>query len=211
MGKTLFNLIRYIKNGILDNIFEGPPTCIVCNLNEEVGLCKSCKNTITLCKEESSYGYYKGALKELIFLFKFRKDFFAGEILVSMLKEKIKDIPKDYIITYIPISKRSLKERGFNQCEYLGKNLGKELGLKCLETLVKVKETKRQKELSKSERFKNIKDSFGVINKEKINGKRFILIDDVLTTGATLLEGEKILKENGALEIKLLTIGKSRI
>ncbi|CUQ10642.1 hypothetical protein BH721_06025 [Clostridium baratii] len=210
MGRIL-KALEYLKDCFLEIIFPAPYKCIVCNEEEEEGLCKKCRSTITECTEPEHFGYYKGALKELIFLFKFNKDFLAGEILVDLIKDKLNGIEKDYIITYIPIGKKSMRKRGFNQCEYIAKELSKIHGLKCIKTLNKIKETKPQKQLTKKERLENIKNSFGVINKETIKNKRFILIDDVLTTGATVEEGIRVLKENGAKEIKLLTIAKSRL
>ncbi len=211
MGRRLFKLLDYLKESVLQILFPCPSTCIVCDEEEEEGICNNCLKTIKLCTEDEYYGYYKGALKQLIHLFKFKKDFFAGEILVSMLETKISSISKEYILTYIPIGKKSKKTRGFNQCEYIAKLLSKRLNLKCMETLIKSKETRVQKELSKSERRENIKNSFSIKDKCDVNGKKFILIDDVVTTGATIEEGIKTLKENGANEIKILTIAKSRI
>lgn len=210
MGRIL-NILEYLKDCFLEIIFPAPYKCIVCNETEEEGLCKECRRTITECTESEHFGYYKGALKELIFLFKFNKDFLAGEILVDLIKDKLNGIEKDYIITYIPISKKSMRKRAFNQCEYIAKKLSKIHGLKCINTLKKIKETKCQKQLTKKERLENIKNSFGVIDKKLIENNRFILIDDVLTTGATIKEGIRVLKENGAKEIKLLTIAKSRL
>lgn len=210
MGGKLLKRINYLIDCILEIIFPNPPHCIICGYEEE-GICKSCIKSIKLCEEEEYYGYYSGVLKELIHLFKFKKDFLAGEILVNMLESKIKHIDKDYILTYIPIGKKSKRKRGFNQCEYMAKKLSRKLDLRCNNTLIKIKETKVQKELSKSERIENIKNSFGITNSQLIKGNKFILIDDVVTTGATLKEGVKVLKENGALEIKILTIAKSRI
>ena len=211
MGREILKVLDYLKDCFFEIIFPAPCKCIVCDENEEEGLCFTCRKTIKECTEEDCYGYYKGALKELIFLFKFNKDFLAGEILIDLIKDKLKGTESDYILTYIPIGKASLKKRGFNQCEYIAKGLSKIHGLKCIPTLKKVKETKVQKELSKKERKVNIKNSFGPIDKNLIKNNKFILIDDVVTTGATIEEGVKILKENGAKEIKLLTIARSRI
>ncbi len=67
----------------------------------------------------------KVQLKELILKFKFKGRFDAGEELIKLVEERLVNfIEKDYIITYIPIGKESLKMRGFNQCEYLAKELG---------------------------------------------------------------------------------------
>ena len=73
------------------------------------------------------------------------------------------------------------------------------------------KETKIQKTLKREERMENLKDAFEIINEKDIKGKKFILLDDVMTTGATLNEGVKVLKKYGAVEIKILTLAKSYI
>ena len=156
-------------------------------------------------------GYYKGALKELILLLKYKKDFQAGEILVNFLQEKTKKYKDEYYLTYIPIDKKRLKERGFNQCEYIAKELSIITGIKTINTLKKIKETKIQKTLKREERMENLKDAFEIINEKDVKGKKFILLDDVITTGTTLNEGVKVLKKYGAVEIKILTLAKSYI
>ena len=104
-----------------------------------------------------------------------------------------------------------MKKRGFNQCEIIARKLGEKLDLPVYSDIVKIKNTKEQKALSKEERFINIKGAFKVKNSNNIKNKKIILIDDVITTGATLLECEKVLKENGVKEIKILTVAKSYI
>ena len=212
MGKEINKFIGYIIRGILEIIYPKESTCIVCKDPEVEGLCYKCKSKITFCKEEElCIGYYKGPLKELILAFKYKKDFSAGEVLVSLIEKKIQELGKDYYLTFIPISKESLKERGFNQCEYLARELGFRNNLKVMDTLEKVKETKIQKTLSKEERSVNLTGAFKIKAGNNVFGNKFILIDDVITTGATIEEGIRELKENGAKEIKILTLGKSHI
>ena len=74
-----------------------------------------------------------------------------------------------------------------------------------------MKKTKIQKTLSREERYENIKDAFKVVEEKQVYGRKFILIDDVITTGATLSECIKVLKKSGADEIKILTVAKSYI
>ena len=108
------------------------------------------------------------------------------------------------------MSKNSIKKRGFNQCEVIAKHLSEELNIPVSKSLIKIKDTKEQKSLSKEERYKNIKDAFEIRDKKILN-KRILLIDDVVTTGATLLECEKIFKKYNVEEITVLTIAKSHI
>ncbi|SFC32495.1 ComF family protein [Clostridium uliginosum] len=218
MGKKVSKVINDICEGILAIIYPRENYCILCNREDYMGICDICKEKIKkvnnyLDGEIISYGYYGGTLKELILKFKYKRNFTAGDILSELLEEcLIKNINyKEYVITYIPISKSSKKIRGFNQCEYLAKKLSKALFIDCLEVLVKVKETKEQKTLKKQERAENIRDAFNIKKGVNVTNIKFILIDDVATTGYTLQEGYNLLKKYGAKEIKLLTLAKSHI
>lgn len=212
MGEKIKEILGLLKRGLLEIIYPKYDKCLVCDKEDEDGLCHNCKNSITYCKEdELCIGYYRGALKELILKFKFKKRFDAGDELIRLIENKLIMVEKDYYVTFIPIGGDSLKNRGFNQCEYLAKELCFRNGYKLMNTLIKVKETKVQKTLRKEERLKNLSGAFDVISKELIEGKKFLLIDDVITTGATLMEAEKVLRKNGAKEIKMLTLAKSNI
>lgn len=106
----------------------------------------------------------------------------------------------------LPLHRSRLREREFNQSEELAKFIAedftKPLSSNALE---KIKNTKSQTELKDFERFKNIKGSFKA-NKEAVQGKNILLIDDVLTTGATVSEASYALKESGANKVIVLTL-----
>ncbi|MGL5478655.1 MAG: ComF family protein, partial [Clostridium sp.] len=93
----------------------------------------------------------------------------------------------------------------------LGNALSRRLDIPCVSTLIKTKETKDQKTLTIRERKNNVKNVFEGKNINLIKGNKFILIDDVITTGATIEEGVRVLKKYGAKEIKILTIAKSHV
>ena len=189
MGEQLFRVIKILWKSILTVLYPPKSKCLVCGYENTENLCYKCLKSITFCGEdELCVGYYKGALKELIL--------------------SLKD---EYYLTYIPIDKKRLKERGFNQCEYIAKELSINIGIKTINTLKKIRETKVQKTLKREERIENFKDAFEIIDEKKVKGKKFILLDDVITTGATLKEGVKVLKKHGAIEIKILTLAKSYI
>lgn len=213
MGEKLKTIIELFKRGILEVLYPKDSKCIICSKEDVEGICYECRNKIKSCsdEEELCIGYYRGPLKELILKLKCKKDYAAGEILVTLIEEKIARVDIKYYLTYIPISEKSLNERGFNQCEYLARELAFRNGFKVINTLKKVKEVKTQKSLSKEERFANLYKVFKVIDKKNVEGRNFILIDDVITTGATLAEGVRALKEDGAAKIKILTLAKSHI
>ncbi|WP_066895758.1 ComF family protein [Clostridium nigeriense] len=214
MGKRIIELLITLKDEILDIIYPPKNTCIICE-NEFAGICPICEGKIQRVKDDDeilSYGYYSGVLKKLVLEFKYKKNFIAGNVLVEFLYELIdkKNIKIDAIV-FIPSSKKALKERGFNQCEYLAKEISKKLRVNLYKDIIKVKNTKEQKLLSKEDRYKNIKDAFALKSEKNIKNKHLLLIDDVITTGATLYECEKLLKKSGASSIKILTVAKSYI
>ena len=214
MGKKSIKEIRAVISAILDLIYPPLNKCIVCSSEGFIGICPLCESKIKRVEKQDhilSYGYYGGILKEVILAFKYEKNFTAAKIISELLLDLIyeRKIECD-VICYVPMSKNSIKKRGFNQCEVIAKHLSEELNIPVSKSLIKIKDTKEQKSLSKEERYKNIKDAFEIRDKKILN-KRILLIDDVVTTGATLLECEKIFKKYNVEEITVLTIAKSHI
>ena len=104
----------------------------------------------------------------------------------------------------IPASRSTLKARGFNQCELIVKEMGKVSGKENFEidfnALKKIKDTPHQSKLkNRAERLENLRDSFGA--SEKVKGRNIIVIDDVITTGATMREAMKTLRKAGAKKV----------
>lgn len=199
---------------LLDIMYPPKNKCIACD-NEVIGLCPICKKKIIRVKEDSkvlSYGYYSGVMKKLILEFKYNKNFLAGNIITDYLCELINEnnIDADAIL-FIPSSKKALKNRGFNQCEFIAERISRKLNIPIYRDIIKSKNIKEQKTLSKEDRLKNVEGAFKIKNNKNIKDKNIILIDDVITTGATLLECEKLLKKYEANSIKILTVAKSYI
>ncbi len=123
--------------------------------------------------------------------------------------EKIieENIPCD-LITYIPSDKKTLKRRGFNQSEFLAKKIGSTLELPVKSVLIKAKSTKEQKSLDRENRWINLKESFKLDNKDEIVNKKIILIDDIVTTGATVYFASKELSNVNIKELNVLTVAK---
>ena len=108
----------------------------------------------------------------------------------------------DFLLIPVPLSKKRLKWRGFNQAEEIGKELSKFLGIPLIgDVLLKTKTTPSQVELADEAREENVKGTFSLKNEEKIKGKKILLVDDVYTTGSTLEESALTLKRAGAKEV----------
>ena len=106
------------------------------------------------------------------------------------------------ILIPVPLYKKKLRERGYNQSEELAKELAKILKIPVLsDVLLKIKKTDSQMELKKDDREKNLLGAFETKNPEKIQGKKIFLVDDVYTTGATMQECALALRRSGAKSV----------
>jgi len=174
--------------------------------------CRSCgksgENTHPICEEckydrkysyiEAFTDYYESG--EILREYKFGKYKNLAYDIAKIIKEDFqKFVRQNQVqnILYIPISNKKLKERGFNHLKEILTYIFPKYLVK--DYLIKVKETKLQVELNKTERFENLKDNFE-LTVDKIDGNTLIF-DDILTTGATLLEAYKTIKNkvNGNL------------
>jgi ComF family protein len=206
-----------IKNFLLNLFF--PKFCFLCQ-KEGTYLCEDCKSTLEILHSHQSYSgknlkdlywaapYSSVLIEKLIHNFKY-KPFIKGlsRPLSSLIINHFQLIEKkpnfvDFVIIPIPLHKKRLKWRGFNQAEEIGKELSRFLKIPLLkDCLIKIKESLPQIELSEEERKENVLGTFLVKNREKVKKRKILLVDDVYTTGATMEECARILKKAGAREV----------
>lgn len=171
-------------------------------------VCPKCGRNYTYCKCGGKiYAfercvqpfYYEGAVKKALLNFKFFGHEGGARVFASYAAETVKNaysgISFDFV-TSVPLSKAEIKKRGFNQSELFGHALAKKLRLPYRETLLKPLNLPPQHTLSSPARWKNIDGAFSPV--KKICGARILLADDIITTGATLNECSKVLKNAGA-------------
>lgn len=208
----------YICDGCLNEIERvEPPICDRCGGpldNDRLDLCPECANRIRYFHLARSYGFYEGGLAELIKALKYQGERALSKELARYLYE-IADGVREQIgatyeaITFVPMTKPELKERGFNQAALLAKDLGKALGVEAFPTLIKVRETEAQTKLKAKDRLENLKGAFSCATPGPYC-KSILLIDDVYTTGATANECSKVLKEGGYEQVLVLTVARTR-
>jgi len=222
-------------NKVIHSIF--PSFCEVCKrpLNsDEVLVCNNCLKKLPFltncCKKCGTPGYsgdycyyclehnfafdrarvvfrYKEPVNDWIKRLKFSKDFALGFNLGRLLRLILNPAQRDkeeFLCVTIPLSKERQRARGFNQAEIIAKGMG----FKTFnEVLKRVKNTPAQARLSAKERWRNVKDAF--IASSEVKNRKVLLIDDVMTTGATLNEAAKALKSAGALWIEVLAVARN--
>lgn len=124
-------------------------------------------------------------------------------------EELCKMLSKYEIIISVPVSKRRKKERGYNQSELIAKEICRKLDIQyAKDILYKTRNTIAQIKLNKEQREENAKGVFEIKNLNKINNKKVLLIDDIYTTGSTVNECSKILKQAHPEKIGIFTIAK---
>ena len=174
------------------------------------------KKHIYLTKNYDTHFYvfdYHDLIREKILKYKFEEKSYLNECFSQILlnNEKICGFFERYdIIIPVPISRKRKNFRGYNQSELIAKNVAKHMKNLVCDThiLYKIKDNKPQSKLNKEKRIQNVKDVYYIKNGQTVLNKNVLLFDDIYTTGSTLNECAKILKEAGASKISAFTLAK---
>lgn len=166
-------------------------------------ICMECKASAPLYEKAASPLVYEKGGMALVARFK-RGAGWLAVYFARLAATKLKTFPSYDIIVYVPCSLKAASKRGYDQAELFAREVGRLTGVPVADAVIKIKETPQQKELSKAERFKNLQGTFKA-DRQAVKGKSVLVVDDVLTTGATLDSVAYTLKKAGAAHIYALT------
>ena len=162
--------------------------------------------------DEMMYLFSYKDVRKLILKYKFNNGAFLSNTFSKIIlknKNLCRNLKFYDIIIPVPMYKIKKQKRGYNQTELITKNIAKNLKIQeDSKVLLKIKNTRTQSKLNEKQRYENIKNVFYIKDNEKIKNKNIILFDDIITTGATINECAKILKQNGASKVIVLAIAK---
>lgn len=218
--------MEYIR-AIHNLLFPTRDICYICREKSkgmEGSICKNCYGLLEIVNREVEldFPYVKRAYyaivynrlgKEIVGDFKFNGKGYLyrplGELMVNTIYDR--DIgPLDMVI-YVPSHRRKEALRGYNQSRLLAEYIAQVLEIPIShDNLIKTRHTKEQRTLNRHDRMINLRDAFKVKDSSEIAGKRLLLIDDILTTGSTMLECGKALMDNGVKEVIGLAITSSK-
>ena len=213
-------MIKKVINSFLNLLF--PNKCLGCGKENEI-LCPECLKRIdypTLLKSNNilaATDYNDELAKKAIWLIKYRGLKQIAEPLAELIRQRIleKIKIKNPVFIPIPLSSKRLRERGFNQSELIAKYLkmksdvaGIDIGFRTNVLYKKIHTESQVLVKDREKRLNNIKNSFEIKNPELIKDKNIILIDDVSTTGATIIEARKVLREAGAKSVVALVVAR---
>ena len=194
------------------------PFCSICaepfkSKVEEDHLCEKCLRKRPYYDELRAPYLYEEKIMEAVQLIKYSGKSYIVKSLGPLLGAFAKDwinVTKDMIIMPVPLHKKKLKQRGFNQSVLLVKAISPVLEIEMdFFTLIRIRYTGSQAGLSLEQRRKNVKGAFEVRAENNIKGKSVILVDDVATTGNTMNECARILKKAGSKKVLGLTLART--
>ncbi|MBN2627046.1 MAG: ComF family protein [Spirochaetales bacterium] len=206
MGLCRDCLSELEKESLLGNGETRNCRCCGIRLLSEMDLCTECRRYPTNQRNMALFSYH-GKAGDLIQFYKFQSEkrlylFFAGQIDRALRHESL----IDYALLPVPPSRKKIFKTGWDQMELIGSEL-KRLGWPLIHPLAK-KEGLSQKKLSREEREREIIGRYYLKRSKKGLPEKIILLDDVYTTGATLRECTRILKAEGAEDVRSLTIAR---
>jgi len=179
-------------------------------------LCSDCRSQTPPFDIARSAAIYEGALKEAIHKFKFGGKMSLSGPLSKLFADRLSAGHFDRVlegidmVTMVPLYNKRQKERGFNQAEVLAQAAANYLKLDPAEhVLLRTRNTRPQFDLKREERFANVEGAFEVGRGTLVRGKSILLIDDIFTTGATVCECSKALKDAGAKRVAVLTLARA--
>ena len=195
-----------------------PSYCLCCGrffeALEKTHLCQDCLQKRPPFSHHRSCGKYKGKLKDIILLYKYRHFQVLGKDLArfadrALGKEEEIWWKVDAIVP-VPLHPKRKKERGFNQAQIIAKELARMKGIELRDQLlVKTKNIPPQTSLRVEDRVENVSGAFGITEGEKIKKRVVLLVDDVYTTGSTIRECSSVLRSAGVKEVKALTVAQA--
>ena len=206
--------IPYLCKGCWDRLeIVTPPWCEICGIQNVDGVCNVCATNPPRFGKLRTVAFYDAILQRIIHLYKFEKRRSLAKHLSYMM---VNHLPKDcnlkeydYILP-IPIHKKRLRERGFNQSTLIAQGISNEIGIDiCTDAIVRSKNTSPQSSLTRDARQTNVVGAFEIKNRNLIRGKRILILDDVFTTGATVNEAVNILWNEDPIEIDVLTLART--
>ena len=202
-----------------------PPKCVFCGtVIDKSDICEECEKTLPFTKGDSIYQkfpfvdkcisplYYKDYVRRAVLRFKFAGCSCYSRRLGGIMSECAEnnlDCGSIDMVSCIPLSRKRMHDRGYNQAELLAKEISKKVGVEYLPTLKKIRHNTAQSTIKDSkQRAANVIGAYRVVDAEKVKGKYILLVDDVVTTGSTVSECARILKKSGAKAVYCVTLAR---
>jgi competence protein ComFC len=176
--------------------------------------CRLCRADFYAFDRARSFAVYDDALSEAVVLLKYEEVTRLGDWFAERLAEIVARAPADWradVVVPVPLHRERRRERGYNQAELIARPLAKRLKIRLnARILLRIKPRPAQLVLSRTEHWKSVRGAYATREGGQVDNLRVLLVDDVLTTGATLDACARALKKAGAAAVLGLTVGRVR-
>jgi ComF family protein len=180
--------------------------------------CGSCRRAEPPFAKAVAYGSYDGRLRELIHLLKYEQVRSTAGVLGRMLAEAVSNLAPlmdggNILVIPVPLYRRKLRQRGFNQAELIARDALKRMGGQSFalgpSILERRRETRSQIGLTRHQRRENMRGAFVVAKPGEVKSREILIVDDVFTTGTTVSECARILRRTGASKVYVATVART--
>ena len=195
---------------LLDLLY--PPRCVFCRKllkDDETDICRKCRATVPMMDGAVKRGSF---FKRCDSLYEYTGDVAASLKRYKQLAMLLLREGADFdVLTWAPISAKRRRQRGYDQTRLLAEAVANELGVSCVQTLKKKRDNPAQSSQKNAEaRRANVLNVYCAVEPERFAGRRILLIDDIITTGATLSECSRVLLTAGAESVRCATIAATQ-
>lgn len=191
----------------------GQPWSLEAAEEEASAVCRECRERGFAFDAARSFGIYQGNLAKAVVLLKYDQIEPLGEWFAKRLQEVVRALPEKFapdLIVPVPLHRTRQKERGFNQVDLFGKPLARRLCLPYRPVLLKRERPRPEKHLLHfDERWEAVRGAFVIREGGRVDNFRILLLDDVMTSGATLDACSRALRDAGAKSVVGLTIARA--
>ncbi len=175
-----------------------PSRCYRCYaLTRDYVCCRSCRSSL---RHVWPATLYHGLAKDLLYMYKFGRAQAVAYTLAEELDAVLPHFPADVVVTYVPTATRRIRQRGYDQAELLARRFASRRGLVCRRLVTRLTQT-RQVGASRSQRIAQMSRAFCMANPTVAVPNTVLLIDDILTSGATIESVAMVLRDGGVRHV----------
>jgi ComF family protein len=211
-----------------------PHTCVGCGAEQDLLLCEGCRQSLapvpsrcyrckavtaayavcrecrprTALRQVVVYAHHTGLAKELVHRMKYERAVSGIAEAAELLAERLPDLPDDVVFVHVPTATSRVRTRGYDHAALLARQLGRLHGAPVRTLLARVGQA-HQVGASRAERLRQLQGAFRAVRLETIVGRHIVLVDDVLTTGATLEIAARVLKKAGAAKVDAVVFAQA--